>query len=354
MNRKKIANQLWQNRLRIGGAPRIALIGCGAIAEAYYLPALARFPSVMAKVVLVDTDLARARQMAARFGTQEMCADFRQVSGEVDGAIIAVPTHLHIPIARQFLAMGIPVLCDKPLAESASRAEALVELAREADTVLAVNYLQRLIPSFAKVKEILASRLLGEIHSIHYQVGEDFDWPTSSGFYFNSPLSARGVLRDRGAHVMDHICWWLGVKPEVISSQNDSFGGSEALALVRFAAGSCQGTVKLSWLGRFPSRYSITCEGGTITGDVYDYRCFTIRDRQGRERRVRADGRDTTKPKIALKVIENFVQVIAREASPLVAGQDVLDSLRFIDESYAAATRLEMPWYDTGEVDYVH
>jgi predicted dehydrogenase len=348
----KIPNPLSQRDKMSSSAPRLALIGCGAIAEAYYLPTLSRFPSVLEKIVLVDPNLARAKQMAVRFGPRTIAADYRTAIEEVDGAIIAAPTHQHYPVARDFLARGKPVLCEKPLAVSATQAEALVELARQANTVLATNYLQRLIPSFARVKEILASRALGEVRSIHYQAGVSFEWPTSSGFYFNSTLTARGVLRDRGAHVMDHICWWLEGKPEVISSQNDSFGGSEALALVRFALGSCKGTVKLSWLGSFPCLYAITCEGGTISGDVYDYQGFFVKDGQGRVQQVRANAREKTKTRVALKVVENFIQVVCRGERPLVAGCEVLDSLRFIDECYAAATRLEMPWYQMVEVEH--
>lgn len=350
VNRVKVSTPISRARLRIADCPRLALVGCGAIAESYYLPALARFPPVLEKTVLVDPDLARARRMAGRFGVGAISVDHRTIVEDVDGAIVAAPTHLHVPLAHDFLACGKPVLCEKPLAESAARAEALVELARRTGTALAVNYLQRLVPSFAGVKQILASGELGEVRSLHYQAGERFDWPTASGFYFNSALTARGVLRDRGAHVMDHICWWLEGKPEVVSCQNDSFGGSEALAIVRFALRSCQGTVKLSWLGSFPCRYTLSCEGGTICGDVYDYRGFSIRDERGRLKRVKTGGTETTKSKVALKVIENFIRVVCGGESPLVAGSEVLDSLRFIDECYAAATRLEMPWYEVGEM----
>jgi predicted dehydrogenase len=339
-----------QIRARQGKAPRLALIGCGAIAEAYYLPALTHCPGILERSVLVDSNLARAEQMAARFGVREIQPDYRSVIQDIDGAIVAAPTHLHYPIVHDLLSAGKPVLCEKPLAESASQARTLVERADQVGTALAVNYLQRLIPSFSRVKEFLTSGVIGEVRTIDYQVGEEFDWPTSSGFYFNSPLTARGVLRDRGAHVMDHICWWLGRKPQVVSSQNDSFGGSEALAIIRFTAGACEGTVRLSWLGSFPCRYFLACEGGTIHGEIYDYRGFFIQDVKGRVRRVEARAKENTKPKIALKVIQNFIEVVCRGENPLISGGEVLDSLHFIDECYAAGTRLEMPWYGLGEV----
>ena len=45
--------------------------------------------------------------------------------------------------------------------------------------------------------------------------------------------------------------------------------------------------------------------------------------------------------------ITNLIQVIVAGEKPLIAGCDVLDSLEFVDECYAAATRFPMPWYET-------
>ncbi len=330
-------------------APSIALIGCGAIAETYYLPALARHPDVLRRLILVDCDEGRAQRLAARFNVQTFQTDYRPTINRVDGAIIAVPTHLHYPISMEFLSQGVPVLCEKPLAESAEKARALNDCADSSSTSLAVNYLQRLIPTFAMVKEWLVEGAWGQPLSIEYFVSEEFKWPTASGFYFNAPVSSRGVLRDRGAHVMDHICWWLGGKPRLVSSQNDAFGGSEAVAHVQFEHKQCAGRVHLSWLATLPSRFNVGCEDATIQGDVYDYQSLVVKTRDGHRQRVNLKSKAKTKVDIADEVVTNFVNVIAKGEPPLVSGSDVLDSIQFIDECYAAATRLTTPWYAIAE-----
>jgi predicted dehydrogenase len=48
--------------------PRLAVVGCGAIAEQYYLPALTRRPDVLANLILVDRDAARSEHLATQFG----------------------------------------------------------------------------------------------------------------------------------------------------------------------------------------------------------------------------------------------------------------------------------------------
>ncbi len=338
--------QFRKSTISAEGSPRLALIGCGAIAEEYYLPAFARRPDLHKGLILVDRNGTRAQQLAERFNVKRWLVDYRQVLQEVDGAIIALPTPLHHPVCLELLAQGIHILCEKPLAESAPRGREIIAQAEQSHAVLAVDYLQRLVPTFARVKELLDRKVLGQPRRIEYYVGEQFSWPTVSGFYFNSPPSAGGVLRDRGAHVIDHICWWLGGKPRLISSQNDSFGGSEAVAHVQFEHQGCTGEVKLSWLGTFPSRFAVVCDNGAVEGEVYDYQSISLRMGKEHLQRIRLPATVATKVDIACQVVDNFADVIRNGGMPLVSGKDVLDSLEFIDECYAAARRFEMPWYD--------
>jgi len=326
--------------------PRLALVGCGAIAESYYLPALAENPSILSNLILVDRNKDRAHELAVKFKAAKFSEDYHEILGRVDGVIIAVPTNLHYQITKDFILSGAPVLCEKPLADTAANARDLVQTALQKKVALAVNYLGRLIPSFAKVKEIIRQKSLGELLSICYYVGELFEWPTVSGFYFNAPLSSRGILRDRGAHAIDHICWWLNGKPKLISSKNDSLGGSDAVAHVVFEYGKCKGEVKLSWLASFPCVYEVTCENGRIEGKVYDYRNIFIESKSGRKRKIHLRTREKTKPLVARKIVQNFIEVVGNQAKPLINGSEVLDSMDFIDECYASATRFDMPWYE--------
>jgi UDP-N-acetylglucosamine 3-dehydrogenase len=329
-----------------GGSPCIVVIGCGAIAESYYLPALARHPNVMKNLILVDRDFARAKKIAASFKVERCLADYRGALNIADGVIIALPTDLHYPVTMDFLAQGVHVLCEKPVAECASKAREMVNQAKMTGAVLAVNYLQRLWPQFAIVKELLVAGTLGEPVFVKYAVGELFDWPTVSGFYFRTGASAGGVLRDRGAHVLDHICWWLGGKPTPISSENDSFGGGEAVARVRFEYNGCHGEIELSWLSSFPCMFRVTCESGEVVGDVYDFRSVLLKSESGRKQRVKLNAPEKSKSDVALKVVENFINVIDIGEDPLVSGGEVLDSVQFADECYEKATRFDMPWYD--------
>jgi predicted dehydrogenase len=333
-------------------APRIALIGCGAIAENYYLPALTAHPSVLNNLILVDSDKARLDKLSTEFKVNRKVLDYREILGEADGIILALPTGLHAPIGIEFLARGIPVLCEKPLAENASNGRCMIEAADRANTALAVNYLQRLIPHFGRVKQLLDRQVYGRPLSLDYVIGEIFDWPTVSGFYFKSEPSTRGILRDRGSHAVDHICWWLGGKPQVVSSRNDSFGGSEAVAHVEFEHEGCMGRLTLSWFADVPCRFVIRCEGATIEGDIYDYHRLNIIE-GGRKRKVILNSPLQTKLDVAKNIVTNFILVIEKKETPLVSAADVLESVEFVDDCYTLAVPFDMPWYRVVERQHV-
>jgi predicted dehydrogenase len=329
-------------------APRLALIGCGAIAENYYLPALAKELRVLEALILVDQNIDRARKLAAPFRIKQCLVDYREALDETDGVIIALPTHLHYPVSMEFLSRGVPVLCEKPLAESADKARKMVDLAHKMGVALATNYQQRLWPQFIKVKEMIADQSFGDPIHIKYQVGELFTWPTVSGFYFNSVGSGRGVLCDRGAHVLDHICWWLGGKPKVISSQNDSFGGSDAVADVQFEHNKCVGEVKLSWLSSFPCRFVVQFERGSIEGEVYYPQNILVKTGSSPAKRIKLKSENYMA--LGYRMVANFIRVISNGEKPLVPGSDVLNSVSMVDECYKAATRFDMPWYEIPDV----
>ena len=335
----------------VKGSPKIAIIGCGAVAEIFYLPALAKHPSVLENLILVDRNEERVQQLSEKFNTKNYLLDHRDVlNRKVDGVIIAAPTHLHHPIAMDFLAEGVHILCEKPLAVTADQATEMVKKARETGAVILTNYHRRLYASYIKVKELLADRVLGEPLLFHYSEGQKYSWPIVSGARFNTKLYSRGVLLDRGAHVLDVACWWLGEKPKLTLSQNDSFGGCEAVAHIKFEHKRCEGEIKLSLLGKLPCVYRVECEQGIIEGDIYDSQKIVLTNRSGQKKKLKLKSKEKCFTDFGNTILANFLDVISTWGKPLISGSDVLDSVEWIDECYEAASRFNMPWYEIPEI----
>jgi predicted dehydrogenase len=323
-----------------------AVIGCGAITQSFYLPVLLGYEHALEKLILVDNDVERAKQAARQFQNATHYADYRDVIHSVDGVIIAVPHHLHYSISKRFLMAGVHVLCEKPLAETGSEVRDMIRLAEENNVTISVNNTRRLFPSCLKVKEILSTGEIGTPRSIRYLDGGEFNWPTASGFYFDSRLSKKGVLLDMGAHVVDLICWWLGGKPTLLTSENDSFGGCEAVASLDLDFSGCRCEIRLSRLSRLPNRFLIKGNLGTIEGEVYDWKSLIVTKNDGTRRVFKMHSAANELVDFGRTLVANFLSVLRKDGKPLIPAGEVLASIELLEEAYGNAKRFPMPWYE--------
>lgn len=324
--------------------PRVALIGCGAIARSFHLPALARDRAVREKLILVDPATDRARALGGEYGIDRVAASHQEVIDAIDAAVITVPHSLHYPIARDLLAHGVHVLCEKPLTETTEEAGDLIATAKAARAVLAANYTKRLYPSFQKIRDLIADGAIGTPESFEFLWGEVFDWPAASGFYFGRAAEGRGVLFDKGPHVLDALCWWLPGDAAVLSCHDDASGGSEAVSEVELRIGAARGTVRLSWLSKYENTFTIRGDEGTIRGSVFDWKGLELSAPDGTTRRLKTGTGAHSPSGFGPAIIDDFLSAIAHDADPLISAEDVIDSIRLIEQCYAVRQRFSMPW----------
>jgi predicted dehydrogenase len=142
---------------------RIAVVGVGHLGKHH-----ARILSVMPGVELVavvDTNRARAEEVAAAHSTRPLM-DARELAGQVDAVTIAVPTELHRDIALPFLAAGIPVLVEKPMARSLAEADDMIAEAARSGAALAVGHTERFNPAVAVARPLVANPRFIEVHRL--------------------------------------------------------------------------------------------------------------------------------------------------------------------------------------------
>lgn len=319
---------------------RIGVIGCGAIAEIYHLPALSSNDQV--HLVLADSNANRLQQMQARFGVQDASSDFTALAGLVDAVVVATPPVSHYRISKWFLERGIHVLCEKPLTESVQEARDLVQTAERHGVHLAVNQTRRLFPTYQKIRELIREGALGQLKSIVYHDGFEFDWPAASPHHFT--LGAKGAWSDTGVHLLDTVCFWLDTKPELVRSQNDSYGGPEALATVEFRYQECDIEIKVSRLGRLMNGFRLVGTQGTLEADSETFDAVTIQHADGRRTRYRCGSNQVNYNDFAKPMMENWVEVVRGTAEPFISGKSTLATIELLELAYERAERYEMPW----------
>ena len=331
---------------RSATTPRIAVIGCGAIARSFHLPALTRHRELLDHLIVVDRDLARAREVGAEFGITRTAANYPDVLSDVDGVIVTVPHHLHYRIAMDCLRAGKHVLCEKPLAESAAEAREMVAAAESAGVTLSVNLHRRLYPVTRRIHQLIREGAIGRLKRMQFFWGEKFDWPVTTGFYFGIGGKPHGVLFDKGPHAIDLICWWLGGRPNVVSSRDDSFGGGEAMSSLVLEHQGCTVEAEFSFLSRYPNTYTLEGETGRIEGSLFDFRSYDLVSKTGARRKVKLESTARGIGDFAPVMIDNFIAVLRGAERPLVPASEVLPSVEVIDECYARRQRYEMPWHE--------
>jgi predicted dehydrogenase len=126
----------------------------------------------------------------------------------VDGVVIATPSALHAEQATAALERGIPVFCQKPLALDAAAARRVVDAARSADVLLAVDFSYRFTQAARQLRRAVVSGALGEVFAadlvFHNAYGPDKAWFSDPG------LSGGGCVIDLGIHLLDLAVWLLG------------------------------------------------------------------------------------------------------------------------------------------------
>ena len=116
-------------------------------------------------VAVVDTDPARARQVAEEFSTAA-APDIESLAGRADAASVAVPTLDHARVGCRLLELGLDVLVEKPMAASLEQADQLISAASRAGRILQVGHLERFNPAVTAVMPVVSHPLYFEVHRL--------------------------------------------------------------------------------------------------------------------------------------------------------------------------------------------
>jgi predicted dehydrogenase len=115
---------------------------------------------------VVDIDPARAAESATAYSAQPL-ADYHELAGRVDAAVVAAPTSVHAEIGCWLLEAGIDVLVEKPIATDLAGAECLIRAAEKAGRVLQVGHLERFNPAVVELERRATLPLFFEIHRLN-------------------------------------------------------------------------------------------------------------------------------------------------------------------------------------------
>jgi predicted dehydrogenase len=138
-------------------------------------------------------------------------------SAGVDAVVISTPADTHVPLARQAISLGLPVVSDKPFALESAAARQAVEQAEQAGVPLTVYQNRRYDADFLTVRAVIGSGELGQVTRFESRMEQ---YAPAGGI----PDSGGGILLDLGAHLADQALLLFGPVVSVYAELDDAGG----------------------------------------------------------------------------------------------------------------------------------
>lgn len=202
---------------------KVGIIGLGHLHPESYMPHFAACADTQVTAVC-DADAARLGRFSSRFGVKAY-ADWQTLIREagIDLAFIFLP-HCDCDAAAIACAEhGIHVVVEKPVASTSSKALAIANACARAGVLFSTPYVWRMHPVVRKMKETLASGLLGQITAcegrcaaggLHRYIEGGAEW------MLDRQRSGGGPMYNLGVHWIDLYRWMLGAEVTEVIGRN--------------------------------------------------------------------------------------------------------------------------------------
>ncbi len=186
---------------------RIALAGAGAFGQKH-LDALKLIDGVQV-VSLVSRDLAKTREVAARYGIGHATTELDEALArdDVDAVILCTPTQLHASQTLACLDAGKHVQVEIPLCDVLAEGEAVVRRQRETGLVAMCGHTRRFNPSHQWIHRRIAA---GALHVQQMDVQTYFFRRTNMNALGEPRSWTDHLLWHHAAHTVDLFAWQCG------------------------------------------------------------------------------------------------------------------------------------------------
>jgi len=252
------------------------ILGCAAIAEKSLIPAFKKAQGAEL-VAIASRSAAKARDWAEKFNLPKSYGSYEDLLAdkEIEAVYIPLPNHLHFEWTVRALRAGKQVLCEKPLALTASEVMEMFHQAEANKRLLMEAFMYRFHPRLAKAIELLESRTIGEPRLV--QSAFNFVFNREQDNYRRSPQMGGGALYDVGCYTVNAARLVFKAEPQEIWATghlDDKAGIDLTTSVLCNFPGSRQALLASSFELEFQSSLEISGEAGSL----YLNRVFSAKD----------------------------------------------------------------------------
>lgn len=198
---------------------RVAIIGCGGIANGKHLPSLKKLEQVE-MVAFCDIEIKKAEKAAIEYGTPEAAVykNYKQLLEDesIDVVHVLTPNISHAEISIASMEAGKHVMCEKPMAKTSEEAKLMVETAERTGKKLTIGYNNRFRPDSQYLHNVCKQGDLGEVYYARAHAIRRRAVPTW-GVFLDEEKQGGGPLIDIGTHALDLTLWMMNnYKPKSV------------------------------------------------------------------------------------------------------------------------------------------
>ena len=202
---------------------KVAVIGCGNIANAAHIPAYMKNENVEIKY-FCDIIPERAEKCVEKYGCGKAVADYHDFLNDPEIDAVSVCTHndFHSIITIDFLRAGKHVMCEKPAARILSEALEMQKVAHETGKILNIGVVNRFNTYVMKIRELIESGELGEVYHVYASFRSHRSIPGIGGDFTIKAKAGGGSLIDWGVHFIDLVLYCCG-DPKPLTASGEAF-----------------------------------------------------------------------------------------------------------------------------------
>ena len=195
-----------------------AIVGTGGITLQNHLPGLAMCRDVRV-TALCDNNAATLEAARKQTGASVSSTSFEEIvtREDVHAVIIATPNMTHKAIALSAIAHGKHVLCEKPLALTATDAKEMAAAADRAKVVHMTAFTYRFVPAMRYLGHLIKQGDLGQPY--HYRSCRLQDWGTRNlGWRQIKSMAGTGELGDMLSHRINFAQHLVGPMKRLVAN----------------------------------------------------------------------------------------------------------------------------------------
>jgi predicted dehydrogenase len=200
---------------------KVAIIGCGTIANSAHIKAYLANPNAEIKY-FCDIIKVRAEKAVKDYGCGEAIEDYRVALNdpEIEAVSICTPNHVHASIAIDCLRAGKNVLCEKPAARTYAEALEMQKVQHETGKVLNIGVVNRFNTGVNRIRNMIQNGELGDIYHVYISFRSQRSIPGLGGAFTTKSIAGGGALIDWGVHFLDVVMYCTGDPlPKTVTGQ---------------------------------------------------------------------------------------------------------------------------------------